>query len=204
MAKSARATRAIDLGTAPVIKLSKRIALSMNGLVVDGRASPTEWEHAAALLHTAHRADAFALGDFLRIGEEQLGDRLYQIVDYGSGWSEETCRNYRWIAEKVPARVRRMDRLTIRHHQVVAPLEVGQQEHWLDLAADAEDGPWTVQQLRDALAGTTDAPPPRYYLLIEFGTQAEQAAVAAQFEGKGHKVKQITSRRRKAKEKEAA
>jgi len=206
MSKPTRVTRAIDLGISrsPVIKITKHLSVSSNGLFLaaDARASRAEWAQAGELLRTVTHGGAFALGDFVLLGEQQLGDDIWQIVDQSAGWSEETIRNYRWIANSIPASIRRMDKLTVRHHQLVAKMEREQQEHWLNLAADDEDGPWTVNRLREAIAGEQSDIPPKYFVLIEFATQMEQETAAGEWAAKGHAVKQITSRKRKKQEEE--
>lgn len=200
---TARVKRAIALtdGKLEPVALTKHIGISPNGLTITGKPAPAEWTHVGELLPASEAGVQFAMGDFQIKGEEFLGEEFWQHVDAETGWSAETVRNYRWIAEKIKPHVRRMDKLKLKHHQLVAALDEKQQAYWLNRAADSEDEPWTVARLRDEMAGTDDAPEPRYYVMYEVRSEQEQEDHVTRLQGEGFEVRKITSRRRKAEEK---
>lgn len=135
-----------------------------NGMtVLPGEEDPSlaEFGDMMHVQSVTHEGGPFIVGDLIVYGEGKYGDQASQYID-ARGWSLGTIKVYTWLAKSVPASVRRMDRLTIRHHIAVAALPVEDTEDgpgqrtWLTKAAnDGEDKPWTVKQLTEAImAGT--------------------------------------------------
>lgn len=173
-------------------------AVTVNGLVVNGHPAYEEWEAAGNALRVQEKASPFALGDFLNLCEEALGEMAAQIVDYSSGWSERTCANYRWLAQRIPPERRRMDRLGIKHHQLVAALGPAQQRKWLEAAAaDKEDEPWTAARLRAAIAEGEDKPPLAFWVLVACESAEDQTALLAKMEHQGRTAKAVMRRKPK-------
>ena len=83
------------------------------------------------------------VGDWAIYGENQYGDAYAEIV-------EATGLNYQMVADDkyVCGRIQfssRNENLTFKHHRVVAPLPLKQQDRWL---ARAEKEGWSAGELR--------------------------------------------------------
>jgi hypothetical protein len=183
------------------IKVGNGFALTINGLVVSGSPDANEWEKVGERLRVFERASQFALGDFLNLGEERLGeDAFANIYDAESGWARSTCENYRWLAKSIAVDRRRMDRLGIRHHQLVAHLSATEQKKWLTRAANDDGEPWTVAQLAAALAGDDLLAEGSLWLLVGCETEEDRASLEQTMQAQGRATKAVAKRRRKDKE----
>lgn len=172
--------------------------VTVNGLVIDGQPPLAQFQKAGVALRVYEKAATFALVDFITELESRFGDDAAQVLDHSDGWSESTVNVYRWIGQRVGPAVRRMDRLGIRHHMLVAPLTPERQKHWLDLAAnDAEEKPWTVKRLQDALKENEDLPPTAFWLLVQCDDMAMQATLQAEMEARGRNCKALARRGQK-------
>lgn len=180
------------------VVLSQGFSVTPNGLVVHGHPKFKEWQAIGLTLRVTERGIQFAIGDYLNAIEDALGEKASQIVDYSEGWSENTCRVYRYIAKSVAPERRRMDRLTFRHHFVVAGLSAAAQKRWLDkAAADNEDEPWTVRRLIDAMKAGEDMPEETWWTLVSCENPGDQLALIGEMQAKGRSCKAITRRQRK-------
>jgi hypothetical protein len=178
------------------VSLVPGFGLSVNGLVVDGAPTIQEALAAGTVLLVAERASQFAIGDFVNYVEDRYGEQGSQIIDEESGWSLKTVQVYAWLAKRVTPDVRRMDKLGIRHHMLVAALSPGKQREWLNRAADALEGPWTVARLAKALKENGDSEPTAWWVLVATAGAEDQAALMAALEGQGRNVKAVTKRGR--------
>lgn len=114
-----------------------------------------QWLQIGQRVLAFHEALKFHLGDWLVHGEwAGYGDK-YRLAIEELGLAYDRLRDYAYVANNVPAAVRRTD-LTWAHHRVVAKLIPAEQEVWLDRAA-AEG--WSYRDLADQL-NTALAPPP--------------------------------------------
>ena len=93
------------------------------------------------------------LGDWLRFGEAQFGEKYAQAVE-DTGFAEQTLQNDVWVASAIPAS-RRREELTFSHHSEVAALPPAEQDEWLD---KAERGHWTRERLRREMGGNGRQP----------------------------------------------
>lgn len=75
------------------------------------------------------QSSMFRIGDALVAGESKLGEEVWQHV--GSDYAQETLRNAKWVAERIPLARRRA--LPFSYHQAVASLEPVEQDELLDL-----------------------------------------------------------------------
>lgn len=207
-----KARRAIALGDTALrvvkdveaIQVMPGFSVTVNGLLVDGHPDFAACERMGKVLPTFEKASQFAVGDYLLYIEDALGERAAQIVDAENGWSLKTCENYKWLAARVAMDVRRMDRLGIRHHQLVAKLGPQQQVKWLTkAAADDEAQPWTVKRLKDAMAAGEDLPITGYWVLVLANDLADQEALMASLETQGRTCKATVRRGRKKDEPKA-
>jgi hypothetical protein len=180
------------------VPVSKGFKATVNGLVWEGRPSFEAWATAMKTLRVVERGSQFALGDGVIYGEDRYGEQASQVLDVTEGWSEKTIAIYKWLAERIPKDVRRMDRLGIAHHLAVATLTAAKQKHWLTLAADDEMArPWTVARLKQALREGEDLPATDFYVLVRCETGQMQSDLMDRLEAEGLTVKAVTRRQRK-------
>lgn len=186
------------------VLVGKGFRAGVNGLTVVGSPSFGATAATGKALRVMERGAQFALGDFLNYVEDRFNERASQIVDESEGWSLKTCSIYRWVASRIAQADRRMDRLTIAHHLLVAVLTPARQKHWLTLAADDEmDQPWTVARLRKALQEGEDLPASAYWCVVLCADAGDQATFQAAMEAQGRTCKAVMRRERKAKAIEA-
>lgn len=201
-AKDKEPRRAIQLGATALtftdsvaaVPIAKGFSMSVNGLEVDEAKPPSlaACEKLGVTLRVVERGAQFALGDFINYVEARFGEEAAQIIDASSGWSEKTVSVYRWISARVNPAIRRMDRLGIRHHLLVAGLTPAQQEKWLTKASnDDGDEPWTVSKLGEAMTEVGDAPDTAWWVLVATQSAADQASLMASLEAQGRQVKAL-------------
>lgn len=183
-----------NVGTVPIME---GFSVDVNGLVPDGEPDFEQCETMGLVLRTAERAIQFALGDYINYLEERFGERASQIIDYSDGWSEKTCKMYSWVASRIDRDRRRMDRLGIKHHLMVAALTPDRQKYWLDRAADGDDGePWTAARLAKAIKEGEDLAVVGWWVLVLANDEPDQRALMATLEGQGRTVKATNKRAR--------
>jgi len=129
-------------------------ALSVNGftatprgLLIDPAISFDQWEAYGWGLQHVKKALHWCIGDWLNFGAERWPDRYAQAVGV-TGLAEGTLRNYSYVARRVEPGNRR-ENVGFDVHFAVAPLEVEQQNKWLD---KAESEGMTRQQIRSAIS----------------------------------------------------
>lgn len=125
-------------------------------LKVTTNISYDEW--ARLLSHLLHWEQSIQwwLGDLILYGENAYGELYAQAAEI-SGRSVSTLSNWMWVAGHVAPAQRRNDvRWTM--HREIASLTPPEQDEWLDAA---EDGGWTVEELKKALREnpSADSPP---------------------------------------------
>jgi len=118
------------------------------GLVYHGDVTFKQWERDGQLLRYFHKTLAFCWGDWLAYGETRWGEMYSQALEE-SDYELGTLRNAKWVCGRIETE-RRRQTLSFGHHQVVAPMEVKDQEKWMD---EAEKRKWTVAELRRAIKG---------------------------------------------------
>lgn len=198
---------AMGLPTSPpeTVPVGKGFKAGVNGLDHEGQPTFESWADAGKMLRVLERGAQFAIGDWLNYGEDRFSERASQVVDASEGWSEKTCSVYRWLASRIAKANRRMDRLSIAHHLLVAALTPAKQKHWLTkAAADGEEMPWTVVRLRAALHEGEDMPVSAYWCLVLCTSEADQTAFQQAMEVQGRTCKAVMRRERKKKEGAAA
>lgn len=183
------------------VPISPGFSMTVNGLVLHGQPDFAKSERAGLVLRTAERGAQFAIGDYVLYIEDKFGEQASQILDFEGGWSEKTVAVYRWIASRIGEDIRRMDRLGIKHHMLVAPLSPTLQKKWLDkAAADDEDKPWTCARLKAALQAGQDLPPEEFFVMARVASGAAQDALMETLEAQGLACKAIVRRSRKKQE----
>ena len=178
----------------------KGFTMTVNGLVVDGEPPLEQFRKVGVALRIQEKGSTLALMDFIVEVERRFGEAAAQILDFSDGWSERTVAVYRWVAERISPERRRMDRLGIRHHLLVAPLSPAKQIEWLNAAAnDEEADPWTVSRLAAALKEGEDMPPSSLWLLVQCDDIAMQNLLQSEMEQRGRSCKALSRRGKKAK-----
>lgn len=132
---------------ADMIRLSRFFEITPTGLVIKGKPSLDTCGELFGFFKVMHSSLQFAVGDAIVRVEGMFGEEASQLIDSGD-WSEETVRNYRWVAAKIPMSVRSA-RLSFGHHQAVASFDSHEtQRLWIDRAVENS---WTVADLRKAI-----------------------------------------------------
>lgn len=187
-----------DSAQDPVV-IAKGFRITANGLMtVEGSPTIETCEHVGVSLRVIERGAQFAIGDFVNYVEERFGEDAAQIIDAGSGWSEKTIAVYRWVAERITRDRRRMDRLGIRHHLLVASMTAAKQREWLTKAANDDGEPWTVKELADALDSSGDAEAQAWWVLVACASAVEQSVLMNNLESQGKTVKALVRKGKKA------
>lgn len=207
--KKAAVKRGIQLG-ATALSMTKEIELvplsegfkaDVNGLTVEGSPKFGDWAAVGKTLRVLERGAQFALGDFVRYGEDRFGEQAAQVLDAADGWSEKTIGIYSWLASRIVKADRRMDRLGVAHHLAVATLSTAKQRLWLaKAAADDEELPWTVGRLKAALKAGEDLPPSDWFVIVRCKSGQQQSDLLDRLEREGFSAKASTRRRRKKEE----
>lgn len=159
------------------------------GLIVTGTPSIDEWTAVGHMLAVQARGLQLQVGDWLRIGEALYGELAAQAID-SRQWSEETVRNYRWVAEKVAPEDRRAD-LTFKHHRAVAKLPAREQRRWLKEAATADAEPWPVARLESAIKAGGASVEVAWHVVVECRDRHDQVTLQAELERDGRTCKAL-------------
>jgi hypothetical protein len=176
-----------------VVQVVKGFTITVNGLLVKGKPPFARWDEMQRVLRVTDKASPLAIGDLFNSAEEAWGEEYAQLCD-ATEWSEKTVNVYRWVAKSVPLAVRRMDRLGVRHHMVVAHLTAAQQAKWLDAAAD-DDQPWSVARLKKALENGGDVAPSGWYVLVQCQSEIDQQSFLDKQTLDGRTCKAVTKRK---------
>lgn len=107
-----------------------------NGLEAIGLPTFDNWQECGEFIKKADGAVHFWLGDWIRYGESNFGEKYSQAIE-GTGFDYQTLRNDKWIAESVDMSVR-TDKLPFIHHQLIADLPQDEQKQLLEKAIDED------------------------------------------------------------------
>lgn len=106
-----------------------------------------DWVAVGRRLACVSSASAWALGDWLLLGQHSFAGRYRRAID-DTNLDYQTLRNYACVARRFDAG-RRRQHLSFQHHAVVAPLSDAEQDLWL---GRAESGGWSRNELRQRLS----------------------------------------------------
>lgn len=101
------------------------------------------WQELVAGLRQQERSIMWWLGDALRFGERKYGEMYAQAVD-ATGYSVDTLRGAKYVAEQYPETVRRRTVLSFSHHREAAALD---DRH--EVLERAEKEGWSKNDLRE-------------------------------------------------------
>lgn len=91
------------------------------------------WIATGRRLGAMSRSSQWWVGDWVRYGSERWGEKYAQAAKI-TGYDVHSLRNMAYVASRFEAS-RRRDNLTWSHHAEIAPLELEEQELWLDRAS---------------------------------------------------------------------
>jgi hypothetical protein len=92
-----------------------------------------QWAAAGRRLGAMGRCSQWTVGDWVRYGHARFGER-YAPAARITGYDVQTLMNMVYVASRFDVS-RRRENLSWSHHETVAPLDIEQQEYWLDHAA---------------------------------------------------------------------
>jgi len=126
--------------------LNKPFELQKTGLLVTGKPTIDEWIEAGEKLKLVEGSIQWWLGDWLNYGESAYGEMYSQALD-ATDYEYGSLRNAKYVANRIEMS-RRRDNLSFSHHQEVAPLELNEQNMFLNRA---EKEHWSQKDLRNAI-----------------------------------------------------
>ncbi len=104
------------------------------GWAPKGEIDHPQWVRTGQYLGTVERVSQWWIGDWLLYGAAKWGEKYAEAARI-TGYDPGSLRNMASMASHFPLS-RRRDNLTWCHHAAVASLPEGEQDHWLDRAAD--------------------------------------------------------------------
>jgi N6-adenosine-specific RNA methylase IME4 len=90
------------------------------------------WTEIGKVLGRIGRAHQWWIGDWLNYGERAYGEKYAQAMD-ATGLEYGTVANCAYVAGRIELS-RRRESLTFAHHQELAPLELTEQDAWMERA----------------------------------------------------------------------
>ena len=143
------------------------------GLTLPTGLSYEGWLAVVAKLKLVTRASMWWWGDALNYGERNWGEKYEQALSE-SDYDYQTLRNAKWIAARFELSAR-ADKLSFKHHEVVASLDPKVRER---LLVQAEKDGLSVQELRRAVqrlkaSFRASELPDNTYRIVYFGCALE-------------------------------
>lgn len=132
--------------------------LSPVGLKGGDNATLDDWENLGKALKRLESGLQFLVGDWLLMGERRWGEK-YRGAAEKLGYSEKSLREFTYVCRNVDLSIR-MDKLSFKHHQIVAALNPEQQVNWLQIAATSN---WSTSKLRAEINKTDDPITPDWW-----------------------------------------
>lgn len=111
-----------------------------------------EWLRHGRRLGVAGRNAAWWIGDWVRYGATRYG-RKYELATRVTRYEHQTLLNMVYVATRFEIS-RRRENLSWSHHAELAPLDVDEQERWLDRATEER---LSIRCLRNELAAARQA-----------------------------------------------
>jgi len=93
-----------------------------------------EWLSTGRRLGAIGRCSQWWIGDWIRFGTARWGEKYTEAARV-TGYDVASLRNMAWVASQFDLSLR-SDRLSWSHHVLLAPLEEGEQRHWLEKALE--------------------------------------------------------------------
>lgn len=121
----------IDSNTGEIIP---EIAWDNVSLHIPDDTSFDDWSRLGKTLQRMEKSVMWWIGDWLRFGEKNYGETYTQAID-ATGYSVETLKQAKWVAERYPETSMRIDDLTWTHHNHVAALPFDERQDILEKAS---------------------------------------------------------------------
>lgn len=137
------------------LELFRAASVTDTSLVVHEDVSYDDWLEIGDALARIGRAHQWWIGDWLRYGERQWGEKYDEAIAR-TGLDYDTLTNYSWVSGSVQSSLRR-EQLSWSHHQVVSALDADDQDKWL---SDADTNGWTVRELKQRIRSRQEPDPP--------------------------------------------
>src|SRR6266704_3105375 len=99
--------------------------LHRTGITPIGSPTREDWQQVGTFIKQVEKSVHFWIGDWLNYGEKQWG-HTYEQAEEATGFDNQTLRNDKWVASRVPLSLRR-DNLSYHHHKEVAAYPPGTQ-----------------------------------------------------------------------------
>jgi N6-adenosine-specific RNA methylase IME4 len=93
-----------------------------------------EWSELGRTLQQMEKSVMWWIGDWLRFGERKYGETYAQAIE-ATGYSNQTLRDAKWVAEAYSDLSLRKDNLSFTHHKEAASLPPAEREGVLTRAA---------------------------------------------------------------------
>ncbi len=141
-------TKHIQLMTLLPIAIPK-CSITQTGASLDESLTYEDWSHIGAQLSIIHGCSMWWIGDWLKFGVKQYGDRSKTAMENCGvlGYRSDTLRHAIWVSESIEAG-RRLPSLSWGHHHEVAGLGSKEQDEWLE---KAETNHWPCSKLREEI-----------------------------------------------------
>ncbi len=138
-------TKHIQLMTLLPIAIPK-CSITQTGASLDESLTYEDWSHIGAQLSIIHGCSMWWIGDWLKFGVKQYGDRTKAAMQNSGvlGYQPKTLLDAIRVSDAIED-TRRLASLSWSHHQLVAPLEAKDQDRWLE---HAEANHLSVSDLR--------------------------------------------------------
>jgi N6-adenosine-specific RNA methylase IME4 len=128
--------------------------LTRTGWELPQKLSFEDWIACGQSLGKIEVAVQWWLGDWWAYGEHAYGERKALFEEGGplEDMSFNSLAHYGWIARSIET-CNRLQVLSFKHHEYVAPFSPAQQRKWLERAVKGDDGKkWSSNQLKAAIA----------------------------------------------------
>jgi hypothetical protein len=129
-------------------EFGQRVTVTKTSLAISAELTRDEWENLGEQLGEVGDSTAWWIGDWINAGERNYGEK-YTRAEEVTGLDYGTLRNYAHGASRFDLS-HRNDKLSFRHHMVVASHDSEAAAIWLGLAA--EHG-WSVRELQEQIRG---------------------------------------------------
>jgi hypothetical protein len=119
--------------TAVSVRHKSSVHLTSIGWSARGELHYDDWCRLGARLGVAGRSSGWWIGDWLSYGVAKYG-RRHAVATRLTGYDSQTLTNLVYVARRFEVS-RRRETLSWSHHAELAPLDIDEQEFWLDRAA---------------------------------------------------------------------
>lgn len=128
------------------LSLAQGVTLLPTGVEIPQAFTFAQWQDMGVRLSGLSNATQWIIGDWLVFGEAKYGQR-YEAAMKILPYDYQTLADFKYVASKVQFSSRN-EKLSFKHHRVVAPLSFSEQRDWLEIA---ESEGLTADKLRERI-----------------------------------------------------